>query len=193
MIHQTALVEDVHIDASTNVWAYAHVMNGAQIGRDVNIGDHCFIEGGAIVGDGVTVKNGVCIWEGVTIEDGVFIGPQVAFTNDVYPRSPRLGLTKNKYEDKSNWLVKTILGRGCSIGARSVVLPGVRIGPFAMIGAGTVVTRDVPEFALVTGSPGRVVGCVCACGDRLASSNLVCSQCGLTSNEREELIHKAPC
>jgi acetyltransferase-like isoleucine patch superfamily enzyme len=192
MIHQTALIDDAHIDPSTNVWAYAHVMPGAQIGRHVNIGDHCYIEGGAKIGDGVTVKNGVCIWEGVTIEDGVFIGPQVAFTNDVYPRSPRLGFAKEKYQDKANWLVATTLCRGCSVGARSVVLPGVRIGAFAMIGAGTVVTRNVPEFALVTGSPGRVVGTVCACGERLSSSNLVCNHCGLSSSQRTELLEARP-
>ncbi|MEO8270926.1 MAG: hypothetical protein ABI557_14480, partial [Aureliella sp.] len=97
MIHPTALVETEQIGDSTNVWAYAHVMQGARIGNQVNIGDHAFVEGGAVIGDRVTLKNRVCVWEGVTIEDDVFVGPCVTFTNDKNPRSPRMAKVRERY------------------------------------------------------------------------------------------------
>ena len=163
MIHPTAIVECKSIPESTNVWAYAHVMNGAQIGRNCNLGDHSFVEGGAIVGDGCTIKNQVCIWNGVEIQDGVFVGPGVIFTNDRFPRSPRMELMQERYESEA-WLSRTRVETGCSIGAGAVICPGISLGSYSMIGAGSVVTRDVPPFALVVGNPARVIGKVCKRG-----------------------------
>src|SRR5690348_5375648 len=103
-IHPTALVENSEIGEGTRVWAYAHVMEGAVIGSRCNIGDHCYVESGVRIGNGCTVKNGNMLWEGVTLEDGVFVGPHAFFTNDLYPRSPRLAESKKRYEKKENWL-----------------------------------------------------------------------------------------
>ncbi|MCA9126377.1 MAG: N-acetyltransferase [Planctomycetales bacterium] len=192
MIHPTALVDDaVEIPACTNIWAYCHILRGARIGTNVNIGDHCFVEGGAVVGNDVTIKNGVFVWEGVVIENGVFVGPNVTFTNDCYPRSPRMDHAATRYKDKS-WLVETVLRTGSSIGAAAVILPGVEIGCFGMVGAGSVVSRDVPAFSLVVGNPARVVADLCCCGQKLEGSCLTesCSACGQTPLQRQALLQE---
>jgi UDP-2-acetamido-3-amino-2,3-dideoxy-glucuronate N-acetyltransferase len=165
-VHPKALVETTRIGEGTRVWAFAHVMKGASIGRDCNVGDHAFIEAGARVGHGVTIKNGVTIWEGVTVGDFAFLGPCVVFTNDLRPRSPRAPRAGARYRAKE-WLVRTRVGKGASLGANATVVCGVRIGDHAMVGAGTVVTADVPAHALWLGVPGRLAGYVCECGKPL--------------------------
>ncbi len=179
-IHPSAIVEAQQIGQGTRIWAFAHVMERVSIGANCNIGDHCFLESGAIVGDNVTIKNGNMIWDGVTLEDGVLVGPHVFFTNDLYPRSPRLPQARARYSNRE-WLLPTLVGRGASLGAGAVILAGVRVGEFAMVGAGAVVTRDVPTYALVVGNPARTVGWVCQCGQRLTFTEQVaaCSSCGL--------------
>ncbi|HLW77008.1 MAG TPA: WxcM-like domain-containing protein, partial [Bryobacteraceae bacterium] len=136
--------------ARTRVWAWAHVLAGASVGEDSNLCDHTFIEGGAVVGDRVTIKCGVQVWDGVTLEDDVFVGPNATFTNDPFPRSRR----------RPDKFARTLVRRGASIGANATILPGVTIGAEAMIGAGAVVTRDVPARAIVVGNPGYVRGYV---------------------------------
>ena len=136
------------------------------MGCDCNIGDHVFIETGAVLGDGVTVKNNALIWKGVTIENFTFIGPNVVFTNDRCPRSPRMPRIQALCREEKDWLVPTRVGEGASIGANATILAGVTIGRYAMIGAGSVVTRDVPDFALAVGNPARVVGKVDELGRR---------------------------
>jgi len=145
-IHERALVETEAIGPGTRVWAFAHVMAGAVVGVDCNICDHTFIEGDVVIGDRVTIKSGVYLWDGLRVEDDVFIGPQATFTNDLTPRS------KQPFE-----LQTTTLRRGASIGAGAVLLPGITVGERAVVGAGAVVTRDVPAFAIVVGNPARVV------------------------------------
>jgi len=150
-IHPSAIVESsVSIGNGTKIWAFSHVLPDVQIGDDCNICDHVFIETGVRIGDRVTVKCGVQLWTGLLVGDDVFIGPNVAFTNDRFPRS------KRHLSDYP----RTVLEPGCSIGANATILPGVRIGRNAMIGAGTVVTNSVPANAIVVGNPGAVIGYV---------------------------------
>jgi acetyltransferase-like isoleucine patch superfamily enzyme/dTDP-4-dehydrorhamnose 3,5-epimerase-like enzyme len=144
--HPNALVETEQVGAGTRVWAFAHVLPGAVIGRDCNICDHVFIENDVVVGDRVTVKCGVQLWDGVTLEDDVFIGPNATFTNDPFPRS-------RKYPER---FARTVVRAGASIGANATLLPGIEIGRGAMVGAGAVVTRDVPPGVVVTGNPARI-------------------------------------
>lgn len=179
--HPSALVESGAIGSGTRIWAFAHVLEGARIGRDCNIGDHCFLEGGARIGDKVTVKNGVAIWDGVVVRDNAFIGPFAVFTNDLAPRSPRFAGASRRYRSKA-WLSRTVVEEGASIGANATILCGLRIGRFAMIAAGAVVTRDVPAYALMVGVPARQAGWVCACGRRLTMDDRgagSCPACGL--------------
>jgi len=155
--HPLALVESDEIGPRTRVWAWAHVMKGARIGADCNIGEHCFVEKGAVLGDRVTVKNGVAVWEGVTLEEDVFLGPQAVLTNDLLPRSRAREWT----------LIPTLVKRGASIGANATLLCGITVGRYAMVGAGAVVTRDVPDHGLVLGNPAKLGGYVCVCAKKL--------------------------
>jgi acetyltransferase-like isoleucine patch superfamily enzyme len=146
--HPNALVESKAIGKNSRIWAFSHVLEGANIGEDCNICDHVFIENDVILGDRVTVKSGVQLWGGLRIGDDVFIGPNATFTNDRMPRS-------KQYPEK---FIPTNIEDGASIGANATILPGITIGKKAMIGAGSVVTRDVPPNAVVTGNPARVTG-----------------------------------
>lgn len=143
-------METSDIGPGTSIWAFAHVLAGARIGADCNICDHTFIEGGVVVGDRVTLKCGVQLWEGVTLEDDVFIGPNATFTNDPFPRSRR----------RPARYARTFVRAGASVGANATILPGLTIGVRAMVGAGAVVTRDVPPLAIVRGNPAVVAGYV---------------------------------
>ena len=148
-IHSLAVVEPgARIGPRTRIWAFAHVLPGAVVGADCNLCDHTFVEGAVRIGDRVTVKCGVYLWDGVTLEDDVFVGPCAAFTNDKFPRSRR----------RPARYLQTVVGQGASIGANATLLPGVRIGKQAMVGAGAVVTRDVPAYAVVKGNPARLAG-----------------------------------
>jgi UDP-2-acetamido-3-amino-2,3-dideoxy-glucuronate N-acetyltransferase len=145
-IHEQALCESPHIGEGTRIWAFAHILPGARIGDDCNICDHVFIENDVVVGHRVTVKCGVQLWDGLRLQDGVFVGPNVTFTNDPFPRSRK----------KPAQFAVTTVGTGASIGANATILPGIHIGQGAMIGAGSVVTRNVPEHAIVVGNPARI-------------------------------------
>ena len=153
-------------------------MEGASIGANCNVGDHCFVESGALVGDNVTIKNGNMLWEGIVLEDGVFVGPAVIFTNDRYPRSPLTGRAADRY-DSREWLLPTLVKRGATLGAGSILLPGIVVGEFSMVAAGAVVTRDVPPHALVVGNPNRIHGWVCRCGEplRFWGGRATCARC----------------
>lgn len=150
-IHEKAIVEPgAQIGDKTRIWAYAHILGGARLGTDCNICDHTFIENDVVLGDRVTVKCGVYIWNAIEIQDDVFIGPNVTFTNDKYPRSKQY-LEKNP---------RIVVCTGASIGANATILPGLRIGEWSMVGAGAVVTADVPPHAIVVGNPSRITGYV---------------------------------
>ncbi|MBY0555148.1 N-acetyltransferase [bacterium] len=149
-VHPQALCESKTIGEKTRVWAFAHVLPGAVLGSECNICDHVFIENDVKVGNRVTVKCGVQLWDGITVEDDVFIGPNATFTNDIFPRS-------KVYPEQ---FLRTIVKKGASIGANSTILPGITIGEGAMVAAGAVVTKSVPDKAIVMGNPARVTGYV---------------------------------
>jgi UDP-2-acetamido-3-amino-2,3-dideoxy-glucuronate N-acetyltransferase len=149
-IHPHALCETSAIGEHTRIWAFAHVLAGATIGRDCNVCDHVFIENDVVIGDRVTIKCGVQLWDGLRVGDDVFIGPNATFSNDKYPKS-------KQFQAK---VQETHIGRGASIGGGAAILPGLRIGARAMVGAGAVVTHDVPARAVVSGNPARIVGYV---------------------------------
>jgi UDP-2-acetamido-3-amino-2,3-dideoxy-glucuronate N-acetyltransferase len=148
VIHPTAIVESPEIGLRARIYAFVHVLPGATLGDDVCLNDHVLVDSGVVIGNGVTIKSGVQLWEGLVIEDDVFVGPNATFANDPFPRS-------RQYKDT---FPTTRLRRGCSIGAGAIVLPGVTVGQEAMVGAGAVVTKDVPPGAIVVGNPARIVG-----------------------------------
>lgn len=154
--HPLALVESDDVGEGTRVWAWTHIMKGARVGRDCNIGEHCFLESGCSVGDRVTIKNGICVWELVTVEDDVFLGPNMIFTNALDPRS---GFRRP--------LVPTLVRQGATVGAGAIIICGSTLNSYCSIGAGAVVTKDVPDYALVYGNPARQQGWVCRCGIKL--------------------------
>lgn len=194
-VHATADLEpDVAVGPGTSIWHRAQVRTAARLGRDCTVGRDVFIDEGVVIGDRVKIQNGALIYHGVTVENGVFIGPGAILTNDRYPRAVT---SSGELAAAADWTVSPIrLEDGCSIGAGAVVVAGVNVGSWATVGAGAIVTRDVPSHALVVGSPARRIGWVCACGARLVDSNgdpmaaepgryaahqeLICPSCGRT-------------
>ncbi len=178
-IHPTAVVEDdVVIGEGTRIWHFVHIRKGARIGRNCNIGKGVYIDSNVVIGNNVKIQNFVSVYRGVTLEDDVFVGPHATFTNDLFPRS-----------FVKDWkIVPTLVKRGASIGANATIVCGVTIGSYAMIGAGAVVTKDVPDFGLVYGNPARLKGFVCYCGRPLREEDKTgeddnrviyrCSNCG---------------
>ena len=158
MIHKSATIDDgAKIGDKTNIWHYSHVRETAKIGTNCNIGQNCYIE--SEIGNNVKIQNNVSVWHGVTIENDVFIGPCVTFTNDLYPRA---------FIWNDNRLETTLIKKGASIGANSTIICGERIiGEYALVAAGSVVTKNIPNFGLVRGNPAKLVGFVCKCGHKL--------------------------
>ena len=168
LIHPTAIVEPgAHVGAETRIWHWVHVMPGASIGDRCSIGQGCFI-GAVRIGHGCRIQNHVSLYDGVTLEDDVFLGPSCVFTNVEHPRA---------HVARKPHYATTLVSRGATIGANATIVCGVSIGPYAMIGAGAVVTRDVPAHALVLGVPARRTGWACRCGETLPPS-LACARCG---------------
>ena len=158
-VHQTACVDDgVAIGTGTRVWHFCHVSVGARVGENCVLGQNVFIGPGVRIGDGCKVQNNVSIYQGVALEDEVFCGPSCVFTNVLTPRA---------FVERKEEFASTRVGRGATIGANATIVCGVAIGRYAMIGAGAVVTRDVPDFALVVGNPARRIGWVSRAGERL--------------------------
>jgi acetyltransferase-like isoleucine patch superfamily enzyme len=174
--HPLALIDSDEIGDHTRVWAFAHVLKGARVGCNCNIGEHSFIEGDATLGNNVTVKNGVSVWAGVTVEDNCFLGPHCVFTNDMNPRA---------YIKKGpEALLPTLVKANSTIGANAVIVCGNTIGRFAFVGAGSVVIRDVLEYAMVVGNPARQIGWMCECAAKLPmkvsaaiGDTCACGQC----------------
>lgn len=172
-VHALAIVESLDIGNHTRVWGFAHVMKGARIGENCNLGEHVFVEGGAVLGNRVTVKNGISIWDKVEIEDDVFVGPAAVFTNDLRPRA----FIKRGRDQFLPTKIKT----GATIGAGAVIVCGTTIGRYAFIAAGAVVTKDIPEYGYVRGNPARLAGYTCKCAETffaLGAGSESCPQCG---------------
>jgi len=167
-VHASAEIEqDAGIGEATKIWHYCQIRSGARIGRECVLGRGVFVDAGVSIGDRVKIQNYVSVFSGVTVEDGAFIGPHVCFTNDLYPRAVTPDFL---VRGPADWVVtSTLIRKGASIGANSTIVAGVTIGRWAMVGAGSVVTRDVPDHALVAGNPARARGFVCACGRRVSS------------------------
>jgi len=156
--HPTAIIESDAIGEGTKIWHFVHVREKVKIGKNCTIGKSVYIDTEVEIGDNVKIENFASLYKGVKVEDEVFIGPAVTFTNDLYPRAflwdeSRIGYTK--------------IQRGASIGANATVICGVTIGEYALVGAGSVVTKDVPPFGLVYGNPARLMGFICSCGSKL--------------------------
>jgi len=158
-VHPTAIVEEgVELGAGAKIWHHSHIRRGARIGANCNIGKNVYVDFDVSVGNGSKIQNNVSVYHGVTIGRDVFVGPSAVLTNDLMPRAAI-------WSDER--LVKTLVEDGASIGANATIVCGITIGRYAMIGAGSVVTRDVPAYALVYGNPARIHGAVCECGKRL--------------------------
>lgn len=181
--HPTATIDEgAVLGAGTKVWHYSHICSGAKIGARCVFGQNTYVAPGVVVGDGVKVQNNVSLYTGVIVEDDVFLGPSCVLTNVVNPRS---------HVERKDEFRTTRLRRGATIGANATVVCGVELGTFSLVGAGAVVTSDVPAFAQVVGAPARIVGWRCQCGEKLARTiaegiSLTCSACGATYEGDDE-------
>ena len=188
-VHPTAVIEEgAEIGEGTRIWHFAHVRSGAKIGKNCNIGKDVYIDVGVTVGNNVKIQNGVSLYKGVIVEDDVFIGPYAVFTNDLYPRA-----------FSRDWeVIPTQIKKGASIGANATIICGITIGEYAMVGAGAVVTKNVPPHGLVIGNPAKLRGFVCFCGRPL--KNIVeerakeviykCHHCGKEVSVEREVYEK---
>jgi len=181
-VHESSYVDDgVVIGEGTTIWHFCHVMQDAKIGERCRIGQNVVIGPGVLIGNNCKIQNNVSVYRGVTLEDDVFCGPSMVFTNVT---TPRCGFPRNRPEDESPTIVK----RGASIGANATIVCGHTIGEFALIGAGAVVTHDVPKYALMLGNPARQRGWACECGSVLRFNNdrAVCTNCQRTYERADE-------
>jgi UDP-2-acetamido-3-amino-2,3-dideoxy-glucuronate N-acetyltransferase len=175
--HESCYIDEGCVIADdTKIWHFTHVMTGARIGARCNIGQNVVVSPGVVIGDNVKIQNNVSVYTGVILEDDVFCGPSMVFTNVINPRS---------HVSRKDEYRQTLVQRGATLGANSTVVCGHSIGRYAFVGAGSVVTKDVPDFALVVGNPGRVTGWMCRCGVTLASgarppASAACAACGTT-------------
>jgi UDP-2-acetamido-3-amino-2,3-dideoxy-glucuronate N-acetyltransferase len=187
-VHESSYVDaDCTIGAGTKIWHFCHVMSGARIGPRCNIGQNVVVSPGVTIGANVKIQNNVSVYTGVVLEDDVFCGPSMVFTNVVTPRSHVS--RKSEYQ-------QTLVKRGATLGANSTIVCGHTIGRYAFVGAGAVVTRDVPDYALVVGNPGRIAGWMCDCGVKLAAGSRVpaaasCRTCGASYVGRDGVLARA--
>ena len=188
--HETACIDEgAEIGAGTRIWHFSHVMPNTRIGRNCNLGQNVVVSPGCVIGDNVKIQNNVSVYTGVILEDDVFCGPSMVFTNVINPRS--------HIERKSEYK-QTLVRKGATIGANATVLCGCTLGRYCFIGAGSVVTKDVPDHALIVGNPGRLRGYVCFCGDKLeldpkdeGPADTECRSCGRKYVKRDGTVEES--
>lgn len=169
-VHESSYIDkDVKIGNGTKIWHFCHIQSGAEIGENCSFGQNVNVSNNVKIGNGVKVQNNVSIYEGVELEDYVFCGPSMVFTNDLTPRA--------KYPKGSAGYKRTVLKEGATVGANATVVCGHTIGKWAMIAAGAVVTKDVPDYALMAGVPAKQIGWVCECGERIKTKDFRCMKC----------------
>ncbi len=178
-VHESAYVdEDVNIGENTKIWHFSHILSRTTIGKNCNIGQNVVIGPDVYVGNGCKIQNNVSVYKGVTLEDDVFCGPSMVFTNVYNPRA---------HIRRMEEALPTLVRKGASLGANCTIVCGVTIGAYAFVGAGAVVTKDVPDYALVYGNPARVHGYVCQCGEKLI--HMICPACKLHYTKTSDGVH----
>lgn len=181
-VHESSYIdEDVKIGEGTKIWHFCHIQRGSYLGENCSLGQNVNISGNVVIGNGVKIQNNVSVYEGVVLEDYVFCGPSMVFTNDLTPRS--------KYPKGALGYKKTLVRYGASIGANATIVCGHTIGKWAMIASGAVVTKDVPDYALMAGVPAKQIGWVCECGEVL-KSELICKKCGRYYSHEGDLLRE---
>jgi len=182
-VHESSYIDQpCKIGAGTKIWHFSHIMSDCDVGKNCNIGQNVVIMPGVMIGNGVKIQNNVSIYTGVTCEDEVFLGPSCVFTNVINPRA---------FIERKNEYRPTLVKRGASIGANATIVCGVTIGKYALVGAGAVVTRDVPDFALVYGAPAKIKGFICRCGEgklKFDVGNARCLSCGSTYHIEQGVV-----
>lgn len=187
-IHESSYIdEEVEIGKGTNIWHFSHILKNTKIGENCNFGQNVSIGPNVMIGNQVKIQNNVSIYEGVLLEDNVFCGPSCVFTNDKYPRS-------RNYSNKDKWL-KTIVKKGASIGANATIVCDLTINSFAVVGAGSLVREDVPQYALVVGVPAKQIGWVCECSKKLnlpisGYAQSICPQCNQYYELKKNIVTK---
>jgi UDP-2-acetamido-3-amino-2,3-dideoxy-glucuronate N-acetyltransferase len=185
--HKTAEVQKgVKIGKGTKIWHHCQILRGAKIGKNCKIGHNCFVSSQAKLGDGVKLESNIDVWDLVTLEDYVFVGPSAVFTNDKTPRSK---YPKKKFPQYGEWL-PTLVKKGATIGANATILSNITIGKWAFVGAGAVVTKDIPDYAIVVGVPARISGWACECGNKLEfkKDRAVCKVCNRKYQKKENIV-----
>lgn len=185
-VHESSYVDDdTEIGAGTKIWHFCHIMSHSRIGEQCNIGQNVVVSPNVILGNNVKIQNNVSVYTGVIVEDDVFLGPSMVFTNVVNPRS---------HVNRKDQYKRTLVRRGASIGANATIVCGVTLGCYCFVGAGSVVTHDVPDYALVYGSPARLHGWMCQCGEQLTFTEqdgmekAICQSCGEAYRKREQIV-----
>lgn len=181
----TAIIDDgAIIGAGTKIWHFSHVMSGARIGQNCSLGQNVYVGGQAVIGNNVKIQNNVSVYDKVVIDDYVFCGPSMVFTNDFNPRS--------KYPKGRENFLPTHIKEGSSIGANATIVCGNTIGKSAFIGSGSVVTKDIPDYAIAYGNPARVHGWICECGTKLnfIDEKATCAKCGINYSKKNDLVTK---
>lgn len=187
--HKTSEIQKgAKIGGETKIYQHSQILKGAQIGKNCVIGHNCFISSGAKLGNGVKLESNIDVWDLVTLEDYVFVGPSVVFTNDLTPRAK---YPKRKYPEYGKWL-PTLIKEGAAMGANATVICGIVVGRWAMIGAGAVVTEDVPDYAIVVGNPARIIGWICECGNKIefARGKAICRMCKKKYQKKDNKVSK---
>jgi UDP-2-acetamido-3-amino-2,3-dideoxy-glucuronate N-acetyltransferase len=185
-VHPSSFVDEgAQIGAGSKIWHFCHVMPRTRIGKDCNIGQNVFIASDVVIGNNVKIQNNVSLYSGVTVEDDVFLGPSMVFTNVINPRS---------HVSRREQYQKTLIKQGASIGANATIVCGSNLGRYAFVGASAVITRDVPDYALVYGNPGRIRGWMCQCGIKLrweadgSRERAVCRHCGSRYTKQGDVV-----